>query len=381
MPDTSTSLDSGSVPDAIESQPVSQQLQTRAKAIVEVALVLIGLAYLSGFLVVFTFQSRLGIHDANAEILRIRYIYTGLMCLAFPLFVLIPVSAHMWMFIRQRQHMDEYVRVRETGRAVGRSRLSYTVQLLCVSICLLMFVLFEPYGAFHAHLLWVTLLLGSVVIPVAVFPKHLGFAAAREYPVWRAVLAASSMVFLYFAFVGTIGYLATILWKGRAYWMFMAALTYYVVTSASRRVSPLYHGQSEGAQLARWAIVITLAILSTLAFAYRLYPYIPADKGGGNYHFSRDARLCVTADATLPALLRDVKEANCSVTVKVLEITDTTVYAARSDDRGTDDTGQGPGSDGREAAEIWSDGQYFPAVYAISRNKIGFIQYQMHVPH
>jgi hypothetical protein len=80
----------------------------------------------------------------------------------------------------------------------------------------------------------------------------------------------------------------------------------------------------------------------------------------------------------LPAEVRDPKESGCTVTLKVLEITDTTVYVARSDDGGTDDLGQRPTEDHRQPAEIWSDGQYFPTIYALSRTKIAFLRYQLH---
>jgi hypothetical protein len=51
-------------------------------------------------------------------------------------------------------------------------------------------------------------------------------------------------------------------------------------------------------------------------------------------------------------------------------MTDATLYVARSDDRGF-----APATDKRSAAEIWSDGQFFPTVYGIPRTKILFVQY------
>jgi hypothetical protein len=44
----------------------------------------LGLAYLCGFLVVQAFFFRIGIHDLNMELLRLRYIQIGLLFLAFP---------------------------------------------------------------------------------------------------------------------------------------------------------------------------------------------------------------------------------------------------------------------------------------------------------
>jgi hypothetical protein len=142
-----------------------------------------------------------------------------------------------------------------------------------------------------------------------------------------------------------------------------------LTNSLDSKITFWYPGQKQGVHLARWAIVITLSILSVLTFAYRVYPYIPADKGGGNFHFSRDAKICMFAEGMLPTAIRDISDKSCSVQLKIIEITDTTTYVARNDDRGKNEMGNKPKADDREAAEVWSDG-YFPDVYAISRLKI-----------
>jgi len=277
--------------------------------------------------------------------------------------------------------MEEFKKAIEqalsANQAIGRARPAYTVQLLCVSLCLLVFVLFEPYGAFHAHLLWVTLLLALSVAPVTIFPNQLGFAATKERHILRILLAVGSLTFLYFALAGSLRYLGTIFREKSSYWVFITALTFYITGPVRRKMSYWYPGQKEGAQLARWAIIITLTILSVLSFAYRVYPLIPADKGGGNFRFSRDARVCMMPDGSVPQALRDVPGSSCSVDVKILEITDTTVYSTRADDPGINDLGQRPNGDNREPAEIWSEGHYFPTVFAISRNRIAFIQYEL----
>ena len=46
--------------------------------------------------------------------------------------------------------------------------------------------------------------------------------------------------------------------------------------------------------------------LNTFAFAYRVFPLVPADKGGGNYYYSRDSRICLGAEPLqLPDGLKD----------------------------------------------------------------------------
>jgi hypothetical protein len=357
-------------------QHLPQQLQDLAKPLAEIALVLIGLSYLAGFLVTYTFQSRLGIHDANAEFLRISYIHTGLLCIALPLFIVVPITAHYWMCTTQDDYIDLFNTAQSEGKTVGKSHWQYTIQILCVSLCLSVYVLFEPYGQFHDHLWRVAALLVMLIIQVGPAKKYLGFTAGNERPVMRTVLAVLSVGLLVLAVQGTILYLLVIFRKALSYIIFVSALTYYLTNSLDSKITFWYPGQKQGVHLTRWAIVITLSILSVLTFAYRVYPYIPADKGGGNFHFSRDAKICMFAEGMLPTAIRDISDKSCSVQLKIIEITDTTTYVARNDDRGKNEMGNKPKADDREAAEVWSDG-YFPDVYAISRLKIAYIEYKL----
>jgi hypothetical protein len=225
------------------------------------------------------------------------------------------------------------------------------------------------------------LLLLSVIAPLALFKKHFAFGALFEHSRWRLLFAFFSFIFLGRALYGTIHYLGDLIWKGGSYWVFVIALTVYVTCTLVQDIAYWYPGQKQAVHFARWAIVITLSVFSVLSFAYRVYPYIPADKGGGNYHFSRDATICMLPKGLLPPTLQsrvlsDSDNTSCSDVLKILEITDTTVYAALSSDQGENEDGQIPKDDNREAADIWNDGVYFPTIYAISRNKIAFIQYE-----
>jgi len=361
--------------ETVAKRSFSEDLQAQAKALGETVIVLIGLAYLCGFIVLYTFENKLGIHDTNAEVIRIRYIHTGLLCLAFPIFLLIPMAAHIWMYFRQRPNLDVYDKLKAAGYVVGRSRLTYTVQLFCTCFCLFVFLLFEPYGQLHARLKWIAFLLILSVAPVVFLRRYLGFSANKERPWLRVSATALSVTLLYFALWGTID-LASILVKGASYWLFTIALALYSMGSASQRPFYWLVGQREGVQIARWAVVATLSLMSILSFAYRVFPFIPADKGGGNFRFSRDAQICLLADERIaPEISIRRGDLACTVPVKILDITDLTFYVARTDDKGRNEKGEIPVSDQRGAPEIWSDGEYFPTVYAIPRSKSSFIQY------
>lgn len=390
-------------------------IRALAEDIGKVAVGFLAFAYVCGFLVLYTFFCRMGIHDVDTELLRIRYVHTELLCLAFPLFLLVPVSAHLWMYLRQRRE------ILSSDVRFGRSRLSYNVQLICVGTCLYTFLLFEPYGAFHEKLTPITLLLAVAILPGVVFRDYLGFAAKEEHSLLRWTVTLVTIILLVWALWERTAPLWSAIIKGTSYWTLMGILLLYSFYALlSPRLTPLFPGQTQGVFIARAATVTTLTLFSTLAFAYRLFPLIPADKGGGNFSYRNDSRVCITSagltkpvpDATvktakdtvtktapdtpvkdtpakttpekpaLPEALVDLKSTQgCSVAVKVIESTESTLYVARSDDRGTAFDGRSaPEEDCRSAPEIWTDGEFVPKIYALAKSKVSFVEINFQQP-
>ena len=72
------------------------------QSIVELTLkvipILLAIVYATGFLIVSAFLNRFGVDEASMEFLRTTYIQTGLLYLAFPVFILVP----LFIFIRLR---------------------------------------------------------------------------------------------------------------------------------------------------------------------------------------------------------------------------------------------------------------------------------------
>lgn len=124
--------------------------------------------------------------------------------------------------------------------------------------------------------------------------------------------------------------------------------------------------------MARLAIALTLTLLSTLAFAHRVFPLISADKGGGNFSESRIARLCIGSldQSTLPTELNPNK-AQCSVPVAIIDSSDSGLWVSRTDDRG------GALDDGEKCApDVWTEGEFYPQVFEINRRNVSHILYE-----
>lgn len=66
----------------------------------------------------------------------------------------------------------------------------------------------------------------------------------------------------------------------------------------------------------------------------------------------------------------------CLSSLKVIEATDSTLYVAFSSDRGSNSQRKSPdSSDTRYAPDIWADGEYFPAIYAVGKAEVSVFEY------
>lgn|ERR1035437_250959 len=407
-PDNQSESKEGETKEQEKQTQSPAQLHIVAETIAKTVLGFLGIAYLCGFLVLYVFFYRFGIHDSNSELLRIRYIHTGLLCLSFPLFIQVPVFAHVWMQIRQpslrkrfgcrfgwsnlrwvfvsrRSQLQRLARGLPQRTPVGRSRVSFTIQLLCIGICLYAFVIFEPLRTIRESLwnierLWyVIVLLTIVVTPGTLARKYVGFAATREHPWVRGLITLASGVLLFLSLLGHWRELGSIAKSGLSYFAFASLLVFPLVSFVSKPVPSSFPRQGTAVLIARSALIMTLALLSTFAFAYRLFPLVPSDKGGGNYAFARDASVCFVTREPLPVPLRaDPSDAAaCSAPVKVIDSSETLLYVARSHDPGLDSNGDPPKEDKedkRTAPQIWTEGHYLPTVYALNKAKVASIE-------
>jgi len=234
-----------------------------------------------------------------------------------------------------------------------------------------------------------TILLALVLLQ-GVFPGvsfgHLGSAAEKVRLFLRWVWVVLTIAVLIWVLWALPVSLSSVVTNGAAYWASSGILAIYVsqliCSKRSLRVTRRDTSQVWTVQVARTAAVTPLVLLSTLTFAYRVFPLVPAYEGGGNFVYSRDARICAVplgsirtdpSSVALPESLLDRSlTTECSMPLKILEETDSTIYVARSDDRGN-----APAGDRRSAPEIWTDGRFPPMIYAIAKAKVPYIEYSL----
>jgi hypothetical protein len=116
----------------------------------------------------------------------------------------------------------------------------------------------------------------------------------------------------------------------------------------------------------RGSILGSLYLLTVFAFVHTVYNHVPAEKGGGDFTNTPDAKLCFveSARSSIPVgLAADTKRTPlCTVGVKVIEETPSTVYVALASDRGSYSEKDYP-----NAPVLWRSGLYYPVVFGLSK--------------
>lgn len=359
------------VPAFVEVQKVTEEpslvsrdsLETAAHWIIVVA----GLVYGTGFLTVFTFLSRFGITEAGSELFKAKYIFVGILYLLLPAIVGVPVVATLYL--------------RREGTGTGREPRVYLPSVILTVNLLLVFyvyVLFAPrrfleHKEFVVPVLF-TLTFGGIAVvrwfekPVGKLLKmlanatHPGSSALAEkweqkvlddygkYSRWALCVVIAPVVDVY-ALWGLFRLLGRILWDGSGsggyVLLLLVMLMGYLVNRTIIRCKEI---RNKGMRIAVWAVtsclVGALYYFSVLIFAVRVYPYVPAVRGGGDYTESPRVLLRFKADSagSLPVGTLGASAGNglTSRDLMILEVTSTSVFVADPAEGGGPEMWRGP---------------------------------------
>lgn len=370
-----------------------------------------GFAYLSGFFIVVSFLSRFGI-PMNLEAFRLRYIQVGILYMFFPFFFVCPSAAVIYRYVA----LGEVKGDRSSGgyaKNLGDSHrhLDLLMMLLTLDLILGLCVIygFAPTQHVIKHInrilklvLWTvgtlsaTLLVQSVIVQWEKLARMdrterdeitrkrwlmrlLDCLRVRAVPEegqadgllsWVKLLSLAMPIIALVAefcfFRDFAGHLLTVFWKapGYGYLLFVLAMA-FVSWRAIRRYKAATDSGLRGVVITGAAAVFgALYFFSLLTFSFYVYPFIPSQRGGGDYSYSKKAVVYLTPQAagTLPSCIEAGKKQ--TIPVVILEETAQAVFVANPTKNG------GPANWRKEPNPKI-------AVVEILRSEIAAIQHQL----
>jgi hypothetical protein len=327
-----------------------------------------GAVYLSGYLIEFFYYSSLGITDATSEILKLKYVGTGL-----TFFVLLLIIAIPTMVIIGRASLPIAVPTTGPSVSLGPWALGMTLFNFISIYCAILFAPLQ-YFDFDAHwdrwgaliglvLLWVIYVTVGVVVDLAI--KHQTEREIRNarnaelsdeqriYLARRREAYSKIRMAVAWVLIGCIVWLDIVIFRGRfstvaslfwPYGIFFAGFSILMgaqlsrvhfrlanlaqniqelgeTTSNDESDKPRYDelaNRAQGASELEFANfrylayeilsslgTLVLFVLALTSYAYVIFPFVPFSKGGADYEFARRVAVSTLHSVQAPIDLSD----------------------------------------------------------------------------
>ena len=299
----------------------------------------IALLYASGFLVTLAFHDRFGIRETATELWRARYIHIGILALVFPVILNGTVFAS-WHISRHPRSDLTLGQMRQ--RTLPTLLLLINLEIVCYWLMTLtrggqlgtpalgLMPIQWILGVIVFGMLLVLLIERTTVTFVKNFAKVEKKDQALVYPHIIQVLLRWSLVVVVF----TLDIWFVLDFKGQLSGISLWIVAFYIGMGllvgilAAVLFSYVKRQEDNGNRTALWAIgaclLPPLFYLMLLSYAYGVFPFIPAARGGGDYtispkviiHFSPSASgmnmlpLATSADRTQTRPLILIEETN-----------------------------------------------------------------------
>jgi hypothetical protein len=341
-----------------------------------------GFIYATGFLVVFTFFARLGIREVGTEFFKVKYVHVGILCLILPALTGLSMFALSYMSRFEAQKRIE-------GQVADiQIYLPSAVLTLNLIATFYIYVMFSPGGFFRnrAHLIpliFLVTLIGLTVIQQLTRREFVVFVGRRADKIKRFSASPHTigsflrwllcLLVIFFLDRYSFHGLGGELWEmfsgnmrftsgGGYVFLVFVFLILWLFWRISLRSSSI---TDQKLKAALWASGISLMFatfyICILSFSYSVYPYIPAERGGGSYVDSANVVLTFQGGSNaLPVGL--LESASRSRPLLIIEETGTSIYVADPKDAG------GPVE--------WRRGAR-PNVIAIRRDLVSSIEYKV----
>lgn len=341
------------------------------------------LIYASGFLVVFTFFDTLGLRETGVEFFKIKYLHVGILFLLFP--ALSGITVYGYTSIKRAER-----RRRKDGQMPEIPfHLATLIMIINLIAVFVLFVLFAPRGYVLERellipLIFVTTIIGLLVLRIIASNRmHITLedGTGSSSTVTFEKLARQLEWWLCFGIVRGLDWysfrgMGHDLWEmfsgynrftsGGYIFVLFLFLIFIMVWRANDRLAAL-----TDPRLRMPTLVLTVGLtfcvffLAILAFSYSVYPYIPAERGGGSYVESSPVilRFREMAGGAFPPEIVSGIGKNQSKPLIIIEETESMLYVADLTDSG------GPSE--------WRRNRKRPKIFALRRDIIDCVSYNI----
>lgn len=349
------------IPDTNIVLPTARTLSPETFA--KVSGVAAAVVYATGFLIDFTHSQRLGIGDGVGDLFKAKHMLVGTIYWLLLILIGIPTFAFTNMYVRNKEVNLKRAQGEKEPLLISLSGLLISLQLLGL---LYLVTLVAPPRFLSRQAFWVGLnFFFSVPILGRIYALIRGLRDPETYKkrnkFWRTACYLSSRSW---CLRPQVSYSAPGSWKTVRIMLLVLTLAIDWRCLAAERLMPVvlamfwnakiligilvfmasvifqYRDRSSRAKTSAdkrslWQLcgakLVIAFVFSVIGFAYSVYPFIPSERGGGNYMHAPDVVLWVKNEtADIPDALIEEYRAGVKITkpVKLVEQTTAWLYIA-----------------------------------------------------
>lgn len=313
-----------------------------------------GYLYGTGFLIVFTYYSRLGLKDLS-PFFKLKYIYVGIIYSLLVIICTLPFLVYHYMKINLKK-ADNYEERKESIKIYLRSSKFALAILFLWSIIFYIFAFFAPHGLLGEHPLLIFLhifpIIGLTLVRFClrglVKIKFISEDKIDEYEYPCRIYLFLGLVILFIAdilygfpqlFKNIFSMIILDYYIPRGINFFLVILIFSFYLYRIYRYYETYEEQWRKKSILATGICFLFInyIFSILTFAIFIYPYIPVEKGGSDFTYSPSTYIILKAESAqcFPELIDSTHPSQIILKkLKVIEQTLEYIYVADEKDRG-----------------------------------------------
>ena len=293
--------------------------------------------YATGFLIIFTFfRFELGISSAGAEFFKVQYIYVGSLFLIMSAILIAPIV--VLSLQKQTRNLQD-----SNGDLVAIT-LPTVLMVFVLLFSFYIFAMFAPpgFGSRPSNWIWIILEFMITVfgaLSIQYIQNYLArWGLNREkslniYNIMNYVLFFLVLAIAVYLFYDIFDTLATVIWPGGAFFSGFLVLEYIVIKRIVHRHLQL---SDSLIRLKLWTTGLTvfgvIYFLRVLVFATLIFPYIPFEKGGGYYKYSKSVVMVAASNSREmfyePMIAGQANDVIWTVPLKLVHETDKSYFVA-----------------------------------------------------
>lgn len=285
--------------------------------------------YGAGFLVEFHFANSLGIRGGGTDPFKAKYIYLGVLCLLFPATIGTSVLGYIRLARYRRRSSPSDVISRTIRFLKDKTEWAYWAGILTILNTVFVFyfvVTFSDPGFFrHNQGPIAFIVCGSPFLTVLLrLCEGRGPTWVTVGFRWLFLVVAGLLTWSILSKGGALALLREVLYEGG--WVYIALLITIGILIWWLEKNPA-HSKTE--LVISICLQAAFAYLSVLWFAYRIYPYIPVERGGGDYSREPNAAILSFDPEVVKSIPDEIRSDFTSYPLIILDETGTALFVTR----------------------------------------------------